>query len=98
MTMKITREISEHVAKLARLSFNEQEIEGFISQLNEILGYVEKLDELDTSDVLPTSHMFFEKTPMREDKVREEPSPVDKLIENAPRREENFYVVPRVIE
>ncbi|MBI5117070.1 Asp-tRNA(Asn)/Glu-tRNA(Gln) amidotransferase subunit GatC [Candidatus Poribacteria bacterium] len=96
--MKITREMIDHVAKLARLKFGERELEGFISQLNEILQYVEKLNELDTSGVPPTSHMFFEKTPMREDKVRDVPSPTDKLIENAPRREENFYVVPRVIE
>ncbi|MBI4832059.1 MAG: Asp-tRNA(Asn)/Glu-tRNA(Gln) amidotransferase subunit GatC [Candidatus Lindowbacteria bacterium] len=96
--MKITREMIDHVAKLSRLKFGEQELEGFISQLNEILQYVEKLNELDTSGVPPTSHMFFEKTPMREDRVREAPLATDKLIENAPRREENFYVVPRVIE
>ncbi len=96
--MKITREMTEHVAKLARLNFREDEIMGFISQLNQILEHVAKLDELDTSGVPPTSHMFFTKTPMREDKVREEASPVEKLLDNAPRRQENFYVVPRIIE
>jgi aspartyl-tRNA(Asn)/glutamyl-tRNA(Gln) amidotransferase subunit C len=96
--MRITREVIEHVAKLSRLSFTEKELEGFISQLNEILQYFEKLDELDTSAVPPTSHMFFTKTPMREDKVREGPSPVVKLLKNAPQREDNFFVVPRVIE
>lgn len=96
--MKITREMIEQVAKLARLSFEEQELTDFISQLNEILEHVEKLNELDTTDVPPTSHMFFTKTPMREDKVREETSPVEELLENAPRRHENYYVVPRVIE
>lgn len=96
--MRITREMTKHVAALARLSFEDEELEGFISQLNQILEYIEKLDELDTTDVPPTSHMFFTKTPMREDKVREQASPVAELIENAPRRHENFYVVPRVIE
>ncbi|RJP69028.1 MAG: Asp-tRNA(Asn)/Glu-tRNA(Gln) amidotransferase subunit GatC [Candidatus Abyssobacteria bacterium SURF_17] len=96
--MRITREVIEHVAKLSRLSFKEKELEGFISQLNEILQYVEKLNELDTSDVPPTSHMFFTKTPMREDRVREEPSPIDRILENAPQREDNFFIVPRVIE
>jgi aspartyl-tRNA(Asn)/glutamyl-tRNA(Gln) amidotransferase subunit C len=96
--MKITREMIERVAALSRLSFSEAELEGFISQLNEILGHIEKLNELDTSDVPPTSHMFFSKTPMREDEVRKEPSPIDKLLQNAPRRHEHFYVVPRVIE
>ena len=96
--MKITPEMTRHVAALARLSFDEAELEGFISQLNEILGYIEKLDELDTTGVPPTSHMFFSKTPMREDVVRRQPSPIAELLENAPRRHENFYVVPRVIE
>ena len=96
--MKITREIIEHVAKLSRLQFEEQELEGFISQLNEILDYVAKIEKLDTADVAPTSHMFFERTPMREDKVRETPSPVAELLNNAPQREDNFYIVPRVID
>ena len=96
--MKITREMTDHVATLSRLSFNEDELEGFISQLNQILESVEKLDELDTTDVEPTSHMFFTKTPMREDEARTEPSPLDQLLENAPRCQERFFVVPRVIE
>ena len=96
--MKITREMIEHVAKLARLQFEEKELEGFISQLNEILDYVAKIEKLDTTGVAPTSHLFFERTPMREDKVRETPAPVDEILKNAPQREDNFYVVPRVIE
>ncbi len=96
--MKITREMTEHVAALARLTFDEGEIEDFISQMNEILEHIEKLDELDTTGVPPTSHMFFTRTPMREDRTREQPSPIAELLENAPRRHENFYVVPRVIE
>lgn len=96
--MKITHDMIERVAALSRLSFSEAELEGFISQLNEILEHIEKLDELDTTGVPPTSHMFFSTTPMREDKAREEPSPIDRLLENAPRRHEHFYVVPRVIE
>ncbi len=62
--MKITREMTEHVAALARLTFDEGEIEGFISQMNEILEHIEKLDELDTTGVPPTSHMFFTRTPL----------------------------------
>ena len=96
--MKITREIIEHVAKLGRLKFDEKELDGFIAQLNEILEYVAKLDRLDTADVAPTSHMFFERTPMREDKTRETASPIFEMLENAPQRENSFYVVPRVID
>ena len=96
--MRITREMTERVAALSRLSFDEVELEGFISQMNQILEHIEKLDELDTTDVQPTSHMFFNKTPMREDEARKEPSPIAELLENAPHRHEHFYVVPRVIE
>jgi aspartyl-tRNA(Asn)/glutamyl-tRNA(Gln) amidotransferase subunit C len=96
--MKITHEMTEHVARLARLTFGAEEIAEFIAQLNEILQHVEKLNELDTTDIPPTSHLFFTKTPMRDDKMREEPAPVDELLNNAPRREDRFYVVPRVIE
>ena len=96
--MQITREMIEHVARLARLSFGEEELLGFVAQLNQILEHVDKLNELDTTDIPPTSHMFFTKTPMREDKVREESSPIGELLQNAPRRQEQFYVVPRVIE
>jgi len=96
--MKITRDIIDHVAKLSRLRFEEKELGGFISQLNEILEYVAALEKLDTSGVQPTSHMFFERTPMREDKARETPSPVPEMLQNAPQREDSFYVVPRVID
>ena len=47
--MKITREMTEHVAALARLTFDEDEIEGFISQMNQILEHIEKLDELEAA-------------------------------------------------
>lgn len=96
--MRITREVIDHVATLARLRFGEDELERFIPQLNEILEYVEKLNQLETTGVEPTSHMFFSRTPMREDKVRETSSPTDKLLENAPQRKDNFFIVPRVIE
>lgn len=96
--MAVTREMSQHVAKLARLSFGEEELEAFVSQLNEILQYVEKLNKLDTADVPPTSHMFFTKTPMREDTVRTAPSPAEEIRQNAPQRRDSFFVVPRVIE
>jgi aspartyl/glutamyl-tRNA(Asn/Gln) amidotransferase C subunit len=42
--------------------------------------------------------MFFERTPMREDEVRKTASPVAEILENAPQREDNFYIVPRVID
>ncbi|HKZ72047.1 MAG TPA: Asp-tRNA(Asn)/Glu-tRNA(Gln) amidotransferase subunit GatC, partial [Nitrospirota bacterium] len=56
--MKITRKEVEHVAKLARLALREEEVEQLTRQLSDILTYVEKLNELDTRNVEPTSHVL----------------------------------------
>ena len=54
--MAVTLKDVEHIAELARLKFSGEELENFTHQLNEILKYVEKLDELDTENVEPLSH------------------------------------------
>lgn len=94
--MAVTRKDVEHIAELARLKFNEQELENFTHDLNEILTYVEKLNELDTSNVEPLSHPVEGVNAFREDFVK--PS-VDKeeALKNAPERDELFFKVPKVI-
>ncbi len=85
-----------HVAALARLEMSEQETALYEKQLDAILGYVEKLQELDTSEIQPLAHIAASATPMREDE------PVaglgEKCLANAPDREERFFKVPQVIE
>ena len=94
--MKITASQIEHMAHLARLSFNPSEIEGFSKQLNDILGYISKLEELDTSRVEPTTHALELTNAFRKDEVR--PSlPVEKTLSNAPEREKRGFVVPKII-
>ena len=94
--MKITASQIEHIAHLARLSFDPYEIENFSRQLNDILGYISKLEELDTSRVEPTSHAMELKNAFRRDEVK--PSlPVDKILSNAPEREEEGFAVPKII-
>jgi aspartyl-tRNA(Asn)/glutamyl-tRNA(Gln) amidotransferase subunit C len=95
--MKITREQVEHVAKLARLALSNEEKERFAAQLSQILTYVEKLNELDTSGVEPTSHVIPLSNVFREDRSR--PSlPREKLLQNAPESEGGFFRVPKIIE
>jgi aspartyl-tRNA(Asn)/glutamyl-tRNA(Gln) amidotransferase subunit C len=94
---KITRREVEHVARLARLELTEDEKETMTRQLDSILGYMEKLNELDTSQVEPTSHVIPMVNVMREDEVRPSLSPEDALA-NAPDREDAFFRVPRIIE
>jgi aspartyl-tRNA(Asn)/glutamyl-tRNA(Gln) amidotransferase subunit C len=95
--MKINREQVAHVAKLARLAMTPEETERFTEQLSNILTYVEKLNQADTSRVEPTSHVLPLFNVFREDQVR--PSlGSDKAVENAPEKEGPFFKVPKIIE
>ncbi len=94
---RITRSEVEHVARLARLELTDEEKERMTAQLDSILGYIEKLNELDTSQVEPTTTVIPMVSVMREDQVR--PSlKQDDALANAPDREGVFFRVPRIIE
>lgn len=93
----IERKDVEHVARLARLALTEAEIERMREQLNGILAYIEKLNELDTAGVDPTSHAVPLVNVMRDD----EPGPClprEEALANAPDRAGEFFRVPRIIE
>ncbi len=91
----VDREWVERIAHLARLKLGEEEVELFSKQLASILEFVHQLEELDTEGIEP----FFSEnpTPMREDKPSES-LPAEKALMNAPEREGNFFVVPRIVE
>lgn len=94
--MVLSREQVLHVAHLARLSLNPEEIETFTRQLNDILAYVAKLQEVDTEGVPPLAHVIPLSNAFREDEVH----PClerDQSLANAPERAEGAFVVPRVI-
>jgi aspartyl-tRNA(Asn)/glutamyl-tRNA(Gln) amidotransferase subunit C len=95
--MKLSKEQVEHVAKLARLAVNEEEKEAFSRQLSEILTYIDKLNELDTSKVQPTSHVLDLSNVLRDDMIRESLSTTD-VLANAPDRVNDFFRVPKIIE
>ena len=95
--MKISREEIEHIASLARLYLTEEEKELFGSQLGSILDYMEKLNELDTRDTEPTSHVLPISNVMRSDIPGHSISKEDAL-RNAPGHTEKFYKVPKIIE
>jgi len=95
--MKLTRKNVEHVALLARLRLTEQEIELFATQLTKILGYVEKLNELDTDQVEPLFHVVSLHNVFREDKVT--PSlPLEKALQNAPDKFQGCFKVPKILD
>jgi aspartyl-tRNA(Asn)/glutamyl-tRNA(Gln) amidotransferase subunit C len=94
--MKITRAEVEHIATLARLELTEAEIERLQSDLSKILEYVEQLNELDTTRVLPTAHVVAREDVLREDVSR--PSlPTEEVLSNAPQAEEGYFRVHAVL-
>lgn len=95
--MKITKEEIEHIAMLARLSLSENEKELFRSQLSNILDYIEKLNELDTKEKEPTSHVLSLSNVMRDD-IPTSSIPREEALMNAPARTEKFFRVPKIIE
>ena len=95
--MKISRAEIEHIAFLARLSLSDEEKDLFGSQLSGILGYMEKLDELDTREVEPTSHVLSLSNVMRDD-VPVLSIPREDTLLNAPSHTERFFRVPKIIE
>ena len=94
--MSVTVNDVEHVAKLARLQFKDAEKEKYTHQLNEILEYMEKLNELDTTNVEPLSQVIELSNVFREDKVK--PSSLrEEMLKNAPEKNDEFFKVPKVI-
>jgi aspartyl-tRNA(Asn)/glutamyl-tRNA(Gln) amidotransferase subunit C len=98
--MPITRADVEKIAELARLELTPEETAAFTEQLGAILNYIDKLNELDTTDITPMSHCLIAETDIeragREDVAR--PGLGQKLaIENAPDSEAGFFKVPKVI-
>ena len=93
----ITSDDVQHVATLARLEFNETDIEEFTHQLARILDYIGKLNELDTTEVPPTSHPLTLRNVVKED-VAKSSYNRDVVLERAPSAEEGYFEVPKVIE
>ncbi len=94
--MAVTKQDVEHIAKLARLEFPDEENEKFTKQFNEILSYIEQLNKLDTSNVEPLSHVIELSNVFRKDEVKPGLT-TDEALQNAPARTDKFFRVPKVI-
>ena len=86
-----------YIAALARLRFSEEEERHLAEQMSEILDYMDKLNELDTADVSPMSHVLDLYNVFREDDARQRMTPEDAL-RNAPDADSDYFRVPKVIE
>ena len=95
--MKITPELVDYIAHLARIELTDDERKLYRVQLESILDYIDKLNELDTSGIEPMIHTLRITNVFRADAVK--PSlPTDQALRNAPNRTEDSYKVPAVIE
>ena len=95
--MAVTIEDVRRVAELARLQFSPQEQEQLTAELNRILQYIETLDELDTQDVAPTSHVVPISNAFRKDEAEEFPDR-ERLLSQAPDMKDGYFRVPKIID
>ncbi|PQP84886.1 Asp-tRNA(Asn)/Glu-tRNA(Gln) amidotransferase GatCAB subunit C [Paenibacillus sp. PCH8] len=95
--MSISNNDVQHVAKLARLNLTAEEEQTLTGQLNAILKYAEKLNELDTEDIEPTTHVLHVSNVMRDDENKESLA-IEQVMRNAPEEEDGQFKVPAVME
>ena len=95
--MKLSREEVQRVAVLARLRLTPEEQSSLTEELDRILGYMDKLNQLDTAEVALFSHAANITSTLREDQVTNQPN-ADALLANAPDRDGTFFKVPKIIE
>ena len=95
--MSVDKDTVKRIAKLARLRLEEERVAPMMDELNGILAWVEQLREVNVDGVAPLTSVVEQKLKMREDAVTDGGYPAD-LMKNAPSPEDNFFVVPKVVE
>ena len=95
--MSVSIEQVRHIAKLARIAMSDDEIERLAPELNNILGWVEQLSEVNTDGVEPLTAVIDQKLRLRDDVVNDGDIR-DKVLANAPEAQHGFFAVPKVIE
>ncbi len=95
--MAMDKNTVKYAANLSRIELQENELERLAKQLEDILGFIDKLNKIDIKNINPTSHILPINNVLRED-VPGSSLPSEKTLSNAPKRQGNFFVVPKVIE
>jgi aspartyl-tRNA(Asn)/glutamyl-tRNA(Gln) amidotransferase subunit C len=99
--MSVDKEIVHKVAKLARIAVPEDRLDTLAAELNGILKWIEQLNEVDVASVEPMTSTVEMKLKMREDVAADGPTgggQPAKIVANAPKTEDHFFVVPKVVE
>jgi aspartyl-tRNA(Asn)/glutamyl-tRNA(Gln) amidotransferase subunit C len=95
--VSLTKDQVQHIATLARLKLDDAEFDDIVDKLSRIVDFVDQLQAAPTDDVLPMAHPLNMSQRLRADEVTE-PNARDEFQKNAPRVEDGYYLVPRVIE
>ncbi len=95
--MENTKEIIDHISKLAHLEFSEDELKAITPQFSKILDYIDELSKIDLEGVEPMTHVLEVTNVMREDEVKESIS-VEDALKNAPKHNDIFFKVPKVFD
>ncbi len=95
--MKLDKQTVEKIASLAQLEFGDKEKQEILEELNNILEFVEKIDELDTEDVEPLIYITDEENKLRPDEIHQEVEKKDAL-RNAPLNDSDYFKVPKVLD
>ena len=95
--MSVSPEQVRHIAKLARIAMSDDELDRLLPELNNILGWVEQLGEVDTDGVEPLATVIDQKLRLRDDVVNDG-NISDAILANAPEAQHGFFAVPKVIE
>jgi len=95
--MSVTSEKVRHIAKLARIGMSDAEVEALVPEINNILGWVEQLGEVNTDGIEPLTAVIDQQLRLRGDAVTDG-NIRDELLANAPDAQHGFFAVPKVIE
>ena len=95
--MSVDTQQVRHIAKLARIAMSDAEVEAMVPELNNILGWVEQLGEVNTEGVEPLTAVIDQKLRLRDDVVNDGDCR-EAVLANAPAAEHRFFAVPKVIE
>jgi aspartyl-tRNA(Asn)/glutamyl-tRNA(Gln) amidotransferase subunit C len=95
--MKINRDVLDKIAHLARLEFDEKDVEKMMNDMTAIVNWMEKLNEVDTEGVEPLTTMSNEVNSLREDEVKPHLQH-EEALKNAPKKDSDYFRVPKVLE
>jgi len=95
--MSIDKDTVKHISKLARISLDEKKISSLSKDLSSIMKFIEKLNELNTDKVTPLTSIINTSLKSREDEVKDGKIR-DQILKNSPEKNEEFFVVPKVVE